>query len=244
MRMTLTERRQQLFENIARLRRAERIAPGNKDIRAVRSDLEKELGETVSRSLAARLLGLSHTALSRWIERGDLPLVITPQGRRAVPVSALVDLYEAVRRERESGRRRRHTLEPVFVQGRERALRMDPRRLVSDQVPRVDSAGALTDSDPHRVAELRSLAYHRALAPRLRKSMINDAQHLLGQWRDSGTIDPHYAERWEAILGRPLPEIKRAISDDTPLAQDLRQNSPLAGLLSEAERRRIISEIR
>jgi prephenate dehydrogenase len=45
------------------------------------------------------------------------------------------------------------------------------------------------------------------------------------------------------VLALPVPEIKRAISEDTPEAADLRQNSPFAGLLSEPERRRIVDEI-
>jgi hypothetical protein len=242
--VTLTERKQRLFENIMRLRRAERHVPGNMEIVAVRTDLEKELGETVSRSLAARFLGLSHTALNRWIRSGDLPVVITPEGRTEVPVAVLQDLYEAVQRERESGKRRRHTLEPVFVEGRDRARRMDPHRLVLDRSEGSGTAGPLPEQDPHRVAELRSLAYHRALARRLRRAMANDALHLVWQWRETGKIDPLYAAQWEELLRRPLSDIKRVISEDSQSSHDLRQNSPFAGLLSEAERRRIISEIR
>lgn len=43
--MSLVERKQDLFENIARLRRAGRALPGNRDIAAVRVALERELGE-------------------------------------------------------------------------------------------------------------------------------------------------------------------------------------------------------
>lgn len=53
-----------------------------------------------------------------------------------------------------------------------------------------------------------------------------------------------YAERWESILSRPVRQIAQAITADTPEARDLRQNSPSAGLLSEAERRKILQEVR
>ena len=66
------DRKQELFENIVRLRRVGRELPGNADVSAVRRALESELGETVSRRLASRILGVSHTALDRWIKAGDL----------------------------------------------------------------------------------------------------------------------------------------------------------------------------
>lgn len=228
------EARQHLFENIVRLRRAERESKNSRDIGAVRTDLERQLGETVSRSMAARLLGVSHTALNRWIERGDVPVVLTRKGRRAVPVSALVELYEAVVRERASGRRGRHTLEPVMQRGRARAHNLHPQELVAD---------ADGDLDRHRAAELRSLAYHRTLARRLRRSMADEALHLVRHWREIGQLDPHYAEEWERILRGPLPEIRKVLREDNQFARDLRQNSPFAGLLSEPERRRIVAEI-
>jgi hypothetical protein len=233
--VTSTERKQWLFEQIVRLRRAERQAPKSRDLVAVRAELENELGGTVSPSLAASLLGVSHTALRKWIGKGDVPVVLSARGRKAVPVSALVDLYESVRAERESGRRRRHTLEPAMTAGRERARSLQPRALI-DEEP--------TERDPHRLAQLRSLAYHRALARRLRRPMVDDARHVLWEWRERGVIDPRYADEWESVLDRPLREIKRVLTSDDPRAHDLRQNSPFAGLLTEPERRRILEEIR
>jgi hypothetical protein len=233
--VTVTERKKWLFQQIVRLRRAEREAPGSRDLVAVRAELEKELGGTVSASLAASLLGVSHTALRRWIARGDVPVVPTPGGRREVPVHALVELHKAVREERESGRRRRHTLEPALSAARERAGALRPGDLV-DQTA--------STREPHRVAQLRNLAYHRALARRLRRSTVDDARHTLWEWRYKGTIDPRYADEWESILERRLPEIRRVLVSDDPHADDLRQNSPFAGLLTEPERRRILEEIR
>ena len=202
---------------------------------AVRAELENELGGTVLPSLAATLLGVSHTALRRWIGRGDVPVVLDGRGRKAVPVSALVDLYQSVRAERESGRRRRHTLEPAMTAGRERARSLQPRSLIDE-----DPAGA----DRHRLAQLRSLAYHRALARRLTRPMAEDARHVLWEWRERGVVDPRYADEWESVLDRPLREIRRVLTSDDLQARDLRQSSPFAGLLTEPERRRILEEIR
>ncbi|MBA3437037.1 MAG: hypothetical protein ACR2F4_01795 [Thermoleophilaceae bacterium] len=51
---------------------------------------------------------------------------------------------------------------------------------------------------------------------------------------------PAYAAQWENVLSRPIDRIARVISEDTQTGQDLRQNSPFTGILSEPERRRVI----
>jgi hypothetical protein len=226
-------KRARTFWNIIHLRRAERESAGNRHLGPVRADLEDELGDFLSPGLAARLLGVSHTALSRWIDKDEVPLVVTRSGRKVVPVSALADLYEAIGDERASGRK--HALEAVFMERRERAASLQPARLIE---------GEVRGDDPHRVNELRALAYHRAVARRLRRPMADDALALVRRWREVGSIDPRYADDWERILAGPLPGIRRVLQEDSQLARDLRQNSPFAGQLSEAERRKILSDIR
>jgi hypothetical protein len=221
--------RKRLFDQVARLRRAERAMPQNRDVAAVRAELEAELGEAISQRLAAALLGVSHTSIRRWIRRGDVPVVHTPSGTLQLPVAAVLDLYDAVERDRKSGRRR-HVLEPSMVEGRERARRI---------------AIAPPDQplDRHEAAAQRSLAYHRVLADRLRRSNVNEALHLVWAWRAQGKIDEVYAERWEQVLRQPLPEVRRAITEDSQQGRDLRQNSPFAGMLSEPERREVFRRL-
>lgn len=224
--------RERTLENIARLRRAERETP-SADISAVREDLETQLGGTVSRSLSASLLGVSHTALNNWIASGDVPVVISERGRREVPIPTLLELQEQVAKERKSGRRKLHTLEPIMIEARRRAERMRPGAAVSGS----------RRSDPHRTPELRSLAYHRAIAPRLRRSMVDDAQRKLRRWKEDGKVDPRHAGAWEEVFAMPMSEIRKAITSDDERGRDLRQNSPLAGLLSEPERRKILEKV-
>ncbi|HZO06306.1 MAG TPA: hypothetical protein VFB52_07960, partial [Solirubrobacterales bacterium] len=176
------KQREKTLQNIARLRRAEKETP-SADISAVREDLESQLGGTVSRSLSASLLGVSHTALNNWIAAGDVPVVISERGRKEVPIPTLLDLQERVDLERKSGRRKLHTLEPVMTEARQRAERMRPRVSVS---------GSHVRTDPHRAPELRSLAYHRAIAPRLRRPTIDAARRKLRRWKEDGRIDPRY----------------------------------------------------
>lgn len=225
--------RERTLENIARLRRVERKNP-NPELAAVREDLESQLSRTVSRSLSAKFLGVSHTALNRWIEAGGIPVVITSQGRKEVPIPALLELQEQVARQRKAGRRKLHLLEPIMADAQRRAKRMRPQ-----PVP----PGSRRRSDPHRTAELRSLAYHRALAPRLRRPMVDEAQSKLRRWKEEGKIDPRYAKVWEEVFALPMAEIRKAIAADDERGRDLRQNSPLAGLLSEPERRKILEQV-
>jgi hypothetical protein len=233
--MSSTERKRRLFEDIVRLRRAEQTGSNVRDLVTVRSHLEQELGRSVSRSMAARVLGVSHTGLQKWIDAGDVPVVITPTGREEVPVSALVDLYEAVKSARESGQRRLHVMEPAVVEGRRKAGALEPSRLIAS--PHKDL------SDPHDRAERRNRAYHAAVAQRLQRETVRRALHQLWRWQEEGTIDPRYADEWESVLQGSLSEIKRLLTEDSQRARDLRQNSPFAGALTEPERRRILEEI-
>jgi hypothetical protein len=226
--MGVVDRKQELFENIVRLRRVGRRLSSDRDIAAVRVALERELGETVSRRLAARVLGVSHTALDRWIRGGDLPVVYSPKGRMEVPVPALLDLHETVEAQHAEGPRR-YVLAPTMARQREAARRLH-----------IDDLDGEREQGGHDRARARSLAYHRAVAQGLRRPIVQEAQHVLFRWEEQGRIDRRYADRWKELLERPVPEIRRALVDESQEADDLRQNSPFAGLLSEPERRRIV----
>ena len=230
--MKLRERKK-LIENVAQLRRAERDTR-NLDVAGVREDLEERLGGTVARSMAADLLGVSHTALNNWIDAGDVPVVVSERGRKEIPLPAFFDLYERVSEERQSGRRKLHVLEPVMLEPRRRAERMRPRGGFEGEGPRLGG---------HGIAELRGLAYHRALASRLRRPMVEEAQRKLVRWKRDGRIDPRHAEAWEDVFTMPMTEIRKVIAADDERGRDLRQNSPLAGLLSEPERRKILETV-
>lgn len=225
--MTAVERRQELLENILRLRGALRRRRNDPELAKVRLSLERELGETVSLRLAGRVLGVSHTALQRWIKRGDLPVVFTDSGKEQVPVQALLSLYEAMHSGGES-QRPRYALKPTMTRQRQAAeqIRVPP-------LSREPQQG-------HDRARARSLAYHRVLAKRLRRPMVQEVRHTLLRWREQGRIDPRYAEQWEQLLDRPITEIRRALVREDQVSDDLRQNSPFAGMLSEPERQRTL----
>jgi hypothetical protein len=92
----LGSQKERLAKSLVRLRRAARLSSCKEDIHAVAVELERMVGPTVMRASAARLLGVSQTALDRWISAGDIPTVMTPVGRYEVPLRALVELIEEV----------------------------------------------------------------------------------------------------------------------------------------------------
>jgi hypothetical protein len=217
--------------NIVRLRRAETRAQ-TPEVAEVREDLEEQLGQTVPRSAAARLLGVSHTALNRWIDSGDVPVVITRTGRKEVPIPPLLELHEQVVEQRRRSPRRLHALESLMLEARRRAEGIPSATLAT---------GGRSPSEPHRTPELRSLAYHQAIAPRLRRPQIEEARRKLVRRRDQGRVDPRHAEAWGEVFALPMSKLREAITADDERGRDLRQSSPLAGMLSEQERRKALA---
>ena len=129
----------------------------------------------------------------------------------------------------------RHPVAAVLDARRQRAKKLTAARLL----PESDGP-----TRRHRDAELRALAFHRAVARRLDRQLVRDAKRRLRKWQEDGHIDPRWRNRWETLLEQPLDEIRRAISSDDETAADLRQSSPFAGSLSEPERRKIVELVR
>ena len=235
--MSAIAQKEQLIRDMARLRRAERHpSPARTDIASVRASLERIVGPTVTRAVAARLLGVSQTALDRWVTTGDIPVLITLTGRHELPLRWLVELVEAVRERRLASPDDRHPLGAVLRARRSEAQRLNTSTLLEDY-DRGDG------DEAHRRAELLSLAYHRAIAQLLNDGILRDAQDRLARWRSQTRIDPCYAQQWQTILAKSPAEIAEAIGADTRRMCDLRQSSPFAGTLSEPSRRRALALI-
>jgi hypothetical protein len=95
--------------------------------------------------------------------------------------------------------------------------------------------------DRHRLAEERSVAYHRAIAARLRgePEILERARRRVQGWLAAGDTAPHAAERWAALLAEDLSAIEAFLVERSELADELRQSSPFAGALRPRERWRI-----
>ena len=235
--MTSVAETDRLVDSIKRLRRAEAVPAVAEDVAVVRADLEGRLGPTLSRSRAARNLGVSQTALDRWIKAGAVQTVMSPTGRVELPTQYVLELSEAIDGFADS--ETRHPLARVLRERREQAEQPGESG---------DSGGAKETSRPgtrdHTTAERRSLAYHQLIAARLSEPLVSEARRRLDALVSEGRIHPRYAEAWSDLLARPPAEIDRAIRAEDQDGRDLRQNSPFAGVLNEHERAQIIASVR
>lgn len=95
--MGIVDRRLAALRRLERLHGVRRRLGGDPELEAVIAELEDELGATVSQRSAARFLGVSHTALGRWVHDGRVPVVENREGRLEVPVPALLRLAASSR---------------------------------------------------------------------------------------------------------------------------------------------------
>jgi hypothetical protein len=95
--------------------------------------------------------------------------------------------------------------------------------------------------DPHRLAELRSIALHCAVAERLRTDahLIDAARARIRGWVDSGRLAPRDAGEWERLLALPIDDLCTFLVEDTEEARTLRQSTPFAGVIDPRTRWRI-----
>jgi hypothetical protein len=221
------------IRSILRLRRMETLVDDSvrEEISDVRAFLEALVGPTVRPAEAARLLRVSQPSLKHWVDRGEISTVLTPGGRREIPLSEFIQLLDDVERARVDGESR-----PLGRVIKDRTRRSAETIDIDRLLPRRGNRG-------HRTAELQSLAYHRLVAERLDDKIAGDARQRLRRWRSDGRIDPRWAEEWDRILSMPLPRIAKAISSDSPKARELRQSSPFAGVLTPQERQRLVRAV-
>lgn len=223
-----------LIEDVVRLRRAERISEAARDVRPVRRNLESRLGPTLSRSRAARILGVSQTALDRWVAAGRIPVVMTPGGRREVPRRVVVELRESLDELIRQGQQQ-HLLAAALSRRRDAAKELDGGLVTRRQTPSL--------AHGHETAELRSRTFHAVVAERLDEPTLEEASEEVERLVAEGHLHERYAERWRRLLAGSPAEVARAIVADDQEGRDLRQNSPFAGALNEEERRRIVETI-
>lgn len=99
---------------------------------------------------------------------------------------------------------------------------------------------------PQRVAEERSIAYHREIAALLtdRPDLLDAARARVHAWVRDGTVARPYAEAWRDLLAGPPERLAATLIDPGERSRDLRQVSPFAGALDPRTRWRIHAEVR
>jgi hypothetical protein len=101
--------------------------------------------------------------------------------------------------------------------------------------------------DLHRLAEERSVAYHRAIAERFldHPEILEDARQRVQEWLASREREHRfYVQKWAEILKSDVDSIAAFLVERSELAAELRHSSPFAGALRPQERWKIWSETR
>lgn len=100
--------------------------------------------------------------------------------------------------------------------------------------------------DPHRLAELRSLAFHRAISERIRADpgLLERARVRVEGWIADGGRTSGAAREWARILEGSVESVATFLCDPSEHAAALRQCTPFAGALDPRERWRIWREVR
>jgi len=95
--------------------------------------------------------------------------------------------------------------------------------------------------------ERRSLAISAAVAEKLRmepEAVIAKARSNIETMRSIGVNEQPWVEMWEAVLGLGASHVGAMLTSTDPVARDLRQSSPFAGVLTEEERQQAVSGLR
>lgn len=95
-------------------------------------------------------------------------------------------------------------------------------------------------SDHSRLDE-RSLAMHRLIARKVQAdpALLDRARANLRRWQETEGSPKLALAEWEQILRSPVDQVAQFLTERSERATRLRQSSPFAGVLTEAERRAI-----
>ncbi len=92
--------------------------------------------------------------------------------------------------------------------------------------------------DPHRLAEVRSLLLHRAVAERIEgdATIVPRASANLAKWHAEGILqDPHY-DGWLRELSQGTASLVAFLRSDDERSRELRQVTPFTFVISPRER--------
>jgi hypothetical protein len=186
---------------------------------------------------AQRRLGISDPTTRAWVDRGILSLA--GRSPRRVTLESVARAEEIATELHLNGQERE------LGAALERHLEWQRMRREPEFERGLELIGQMRGNAPcgHRTAELRSLAFHRQVAQALDPQAVSKAQARVNKWvRDNGPVPRTWAKQWRTLLERPLAEIKQALTTDSEQMRELRQNTPFAGALSEADRMRLIGQ--
>ena len=112
----------------------------------------------------------------------------------------------------------------------------------------LDVAARVSPLGSHRFLDDFALAYHRAVAERLRvepEAVLSHARQNLNRWLEGDAFGPgerQSVEEWRKILdGSDTARLIQIITDTSEEGQRLRSSSPFVGALTPEERLEILA---
>ena len=92
--------------------------------------------------------------------------------------------------------------------------------------------------DLHRLAEERSIAFHRKVLERIHAEpdILDRARARTRGWLDRGEPHSFYARAWARLLELPWDAMAAALVEDSEPMRALRQVTPFAGALPPKDR--------
>ena len=99
----------------------------------------------------------------------------------------------------------------------------------------------------HRLLDARSLVMHVLAVRKIARDprLLHRARQTLKRWQAGYPgRGPAALAEWARLLARPWPEVATVATAQTEAATRLRQSSPLATLLTAAERKRVYAAFR
>lgn len=112
----------------------------------------------------------------------------------------------------------------------------------------LDAAARVSPLETHQFLDDFALAYHRAVAERLRvepKAVLSHARQNLNRWLEGDAFGPgerQSVEEWQKLLDRSdVGRLIQIITDSSDEGQRLRSSSPFVGVLTPEERLEILA---
>jgi hypothetical protein len=96
----------------------------------------------------------------------------------------------------------------------------------------------------HERIDRRSLAFHHAVAEKLRRdpSLLHIAIENIERWAQIPGLSQHYLNAWRELLALPFDELLTFIEADSEQMTAMRQATPFAGVLTPQERWRVYAD--
>lgn len=119
---------------------------------------------------------------------------------------------------------------------------------VEKTISTLAAAASVSPLGTHQFLDDFALAYHRAVAERLRvdpEVVLSHARQILNRWLEGDAFGPgerQPVEEWQKILdGSDVGRLIQIITDTSDEGQRLRSSSPLVGTLTPEERLEILA---